>query len=41
MAVQDYGVVIGSYDHFDRDPVNHFGNFFHGHIFVRAPDASS
>lgn len=41
MPVQDYGVVIGAYDHFDRDPTNHFGNFFHGHIFVRAPDATS
>jgi len=40
MSVQDYGVVIGSLDHFDRDPVNHFGNLSHGHIFVRAPDAS-
>ena len=38
MPVQDYGVVIGTYDHFDRDPTNHFGNFFHGHIFLRAPD---
>ena len=35
MPVQDYGVVIGQYDHFDRDDANHFGNFFHGHIFVR------
>ena len=40
MSVQDYGVVIGAYDHFDRDPTNHFGNYCHGHIFVRAPDAS-
>lgn len=43
MPVQDYGVIIGAYDHFDRDPTNHFGNFFHGHIFVRvqgAPGAS-
>jgi hypothetical protein len=40
MAVQDYGVVIGAYDHFDRDPTNRFGNLFHAHIFVRAPDAT-
>jgi hypothetical protein len=35
MAVQDYGVVIGQFDHFDRDDAHHFGSFFHGHIFVR------
>jgi Uncharacterized conserved protein (DUF2278) len=35
MPVQDYGVVIGQFDHFDRDDANHFGSFFHGHIFVR------
>jgi len=39
MPVQDYGVVIGAFAHFDRDPTNHFGNVFHGHIFVRAPGA--
>ena len=40
MPVQEYGVVIGAFAHFDRDPTNHFGNLFHGHIFVRAPGAS-
>jgi len=35
VPVQDYGVVIGQFDHFDRDDANHFGSFFHGHIFVR------
>ena len=35
MPVSDYGVVIGQFDHFDRDEANHFGSFFHGHIFVR------
>ena len=40
MPVQNYGLVVGSFDHFDRDPNNHYGNFFHGHIFVRAPDAA-
>jgi len=35
MPVRDYGVVIGQFDHFDRDDANHFGSFFHGHIFVR------
>lgn len=40
MPVQDYGVVIGQFDHFDRDDANHYGNFFHGHVFVRAPNAA-
>ena len=37
MALDSYGVVIGAFDHFDRDDSNHYGNFFHGHIFVRVP----
>lgn len=36
MPVQDYGVVVGTFDHFDKDDANHYGNFYHGHIFVRA-----
>src|SRR5262249_40503477 len=40
MPVQDYGVVIGQFDHFDRDDANHYGSFYHGHIFVRAPGAA-
>ena len=40
MPVQDYGVVIGQYDHFDRDDANRYGNFFHGHIFVNAAGLS-
>ena len=35
IPVQDYGVVIGEFDHFDRDDANHYGNYYHGHIFVR------
>lgn len=35
MPVRDYGVVIGQFNHFDSDDANHFGSFFHGHIFVR------
>jgi hypothetical protein len=40
MPVQDYGVVIGQFDHFDRDDANRYGNFFHGHIFVNAAGLS-
>jgi Uncharacterized conserved protein (DUF2278) len=35
MPVQNYGVVVGQFDHFDRDDANHYGNYYHGHIFVR------
>jgi hypothetical protein len=35
MPVQDYGTVIGQFDHFDRDDANNYGNYYHGHIFVR------
>jgi hypothetical protein len=38
MPVQDYGVVIGALDHFERDDPNAFGQFFHGHISVRTPN---
>lgn len=40
MSVRDYGVVIGQYDHFDRDDANNYGNYYHGHIFVRVTDAT-
>jgi len=36
VPVADYGVVVGSFDHFDRDDANNYGNYYHGHIFVRA-----
>jgi hypothetical protein len=38
MAVANYGVVVGSFDHFDRDNANNYGNYYHGHVFVRLPD---
>jgi hypothetical protein len=37
MALGNYGVVIGAFDHFTRDDPNNFGQYFHGHIFVRVP----
>jgi hypothetical protein len=39
MALSNYGVVKGDFDHFERDPIDNFGRFLHGHIFVRAPGA--
>jgi hypothetical protein len=41
MPVRDYGVVIGQFDHFDRDDANHFGSFFHGRFHSLAPTPSS
>jgi hypothetical protein len=41
MPVADYGVVIGEYDHFDRDDANHYGSYYHGHVFVRVGGAES
>src|SRR3954452_7885090 len=38
MPVLDYGVVIGTVDHFERDNPDEFGRFFHGHISVRTPN---
>jgi hypothetical protein len=36
MPVSNYGVVIGTFDHFDRaQPVN--GRWYHGHLFVSTP----
>jgi Uncharacterized conserved protein (DUF2278) len=39
MPLPRYGVLVGQFDHFERDPINNFGSFFHGHVFVRAPAA--
>src|SRR3954452_9075016 len=40
MPLDNYGVVIGDFDHFTRYHSDNFGKFFHGHIFVRAPNTS-
>jgi hypothetical protein len=40
MALSNYGVVKGDFDHFTRDPINNFGKYLHGHIFVRVPDGN-
>jgi hypothetical protein len=38
MPLSNYGVVIGAFDHFTRDDPNDYGQYFHGHIFVRVPN---
>jgi hypothetical protein len=37
VALSNYGVVIGDFDHFTRDQPDNFGKYYHGHIFVRTP----
>jgi uncharacterized protein YukJ len=33
-----YGVVIGTFDHFERDPINDYGQYYHENLYVTAPD---
>lgn len=33
--------MIGAFDHFDRDDANNYGNYYHGHIFVRVGQGAS
>lgn len=32
-----YGVVIGTVDNYYRDPLNDYGQYYHGNLIVRAP----
>jgi hypothetical protein len=32
-----YGVVIGTLDHFQRDPINNYGQYYHENVFVNTP----
>ncbi len=32
-----YGVVIGGLDHYERDPINNYGQYYHEHIYVSTP----
>lgn len=32
-----YGVVIGTLDHFERDPINDFGQYYHENLFINTP----
>jgi hypothetical protein len=33
-----YGVLIGTLDHYERDPVNNYGQYYHENVYVTAPD---
>ena len=37
MALPAYGVLIGTLNHYEPEPPDDYGNFFHGLIFVNAP----
>lgn len=32
-----YGVVIGQLDHYQRDPVNNYGQYYHENVYVTTP----
>lgn len=37
MPLDNYGVVIGTYASFHRDPPDEFGNWYHGHLQIATP----
>src|SRR6476660_8501490 len=37
MPLPNYGVLIGTLDHFSRDDPDNFGSWYHGHVWVNAP----
>ena len=32
-----YGVVIGTLDHYQRDPINNYGQYYHDNVYVSTP----
>ena len=39
MSLDDgYGVLVGEFDSYERDPVNDYGQYYHGNIFVQCPN---
>lgn len=37
MPLDQYGVLVGAYNRFERDPPVNYGNFFHGLLYLNAP----
>ena len=37
MPLDQYGVLAGSFNRFERDPPVDYGNFYHGLLYVNAP----
>ncbi|MER5636875.1 DUF2278 family protein [Kitasatospora sp. NPDC002227] len=38
MPLPSYGVAIGTYQDFNRDPAHNFGQWYHGHLFLNTPE---
>lgn len=38
MPLPNYGVAIGTFQHFYRDPSHEFGEWYHGHLKLNTPD---
>lgn len=36
MGLPNYGVLIGTFNHFEREPQDHYGKWYHGFVFVNA-----
>lgn len=36
MSLEHYGVLIGTFDHFEKENEDDYGKWFHGFVFVRA-----
>lgn len=34
MALPHYGVLIGTYKRFEKEPLSNFGQWFHGHVYL-------
>ena len=37
MPLSDYGVAIGTYISFARDPQDQYGHWYHGHLTIQTP----
>lgn len=37
MPLDQYGVLVGAYNRFERDPPVDYGNFYHGLLYLNAP----
>lgn len=38
MPLAGYGVVIGPLHHYQRDPINNYGQYYHENVYVTAPN---
>ncbi|MDT5027053.1 MAG: hypothetical protein QOE61_3479 [Micromonosporaceae bacterium] len=40
MPLANYGVAIGTFQSFSRDPSHEYGHWYHGHLFVNTPSGT-